>query len=107
MKKLRNGRRYVVCVKNTGYRASLVLRRVYKTLHDPEAQRRRLIRVVDESGDDYMYPETLFVAVELPRSAEKALAQAPWLRAAAAGHARHTVSYFLGTFEEARALLKP
>ena len=76
MRKARNGGRYVVCIKNRGYRVSLVLRRVYKVLPDPEAEHHGLLRVVDESGEDYLYPRSLFLALELPRSAERALAQA-------------------------------
>ena len=58
---------YVVCVSNRGYRASLVLRRIYRTLADPEAAKRSLVRVVDESGEDYLYPTTMFVAIDIPR----------------------------------------
>ena len=76
MKKKSNGRRYAVCVSNQGYRASLVVRRIYKLVADAEAAKRGLIRVVDESGEDYLYPEKLFAAVELPKAAEKALALA-------------------------------
>jgi hypothetical protein len=58
---------YVVCVSNRGYRASLVLRRIYRTLADPDAAKRSLVRVVDESGEDYLYPTTMFVAIDIPR----------------------------------------
>ena len=58
---------YVVCVSNRGYRASLMLRRIYRTLTDPEAAKRSLVRVVDESGEDYLYPTTMFVAIDIPR----------------------------------------
>ena len=47
-------------------------RRVYRVLPDAAAARRGLIRVIDESGEDYLYPARLFVAVELPREAGKA-----------------------------------
>ena len=67
---------YVVCVSNRGYRASLVLRRIYQTLSDPDATKRRLIRVVDESGEDYLYPTTMFVAIEVPEAVEKAFKKA-------------------------------
>jgi hypothetical protein len=69
----KNGRvSYALCVSNRGYRASLMARRVYLVLPDPEAARRGLLRVVDESGEDYLYPAKLFVAVDLPREAGKA-----------------------------------
>jgi hypothetical protein len=58
---------YFVCVSNRGYRASLVLRRIYRTLADPDAAKRSLVRVVDESGEDYLYPTTMFVAIDIPR----------------------------------------
>jgi hypothetical protein len=76
MKRSQNGSKYVVCIKNRGYRASLVLRRFYKILPDPQAEQHGLLRVVDESGEDYLYPQSLFMALELPRAAERALAQA-------------------------------
>ncbi len=60
---------HVVCVWNEGCRASLVVRRIYKVVPDPEAAKRRLLRVVDESGEDYLYPRKLFVAIEVPKVA--------------------------------------
>lgn len=62
----------MVCISNQRYRASLLVRRIYWTLPDPEAGRRGLVRVVDESGEDYLYPARLFVAIELPRAAGRA-----------------------------------
>ncbi|MFQ5913342.1 MAG: hypothetical protein ACE5JS_09175 [Nitrospinota bacterium] len=62
---------YVVCVKNAGYKASLVVRRIYRMIPDAEARKRGLLRVVDESGEDYLFPEELFVAVELPKEVDK------------------------------------
>lgn len=76
MRKPQNGRKYVVCIKNRGYRVSLVLRRFYRILPDPQAEQHGLLRVVGESGEDYLYPQSFFMALELPRAAEKALAQA-------------------------------
>lgn len=57
---------YVICLANRGYRSSLVVRKVYRTLPDPEACRHGLLRIVDESGDAYLFPRTLFQAVEPP-----------------------------------------
>jgi hypothetical protein len=57
--------RSVVCVKNKGYAASLELRRLYQTVSDDVAGKLNQIRVVDESGEDYLYPEEYFVAVQL------------------------------------------
>jgi hypothetical protein len=67
-----NGQQYVVCVSNRGHRASLLVRRIYRAKRDPQAARHGLIRVIDESGEDYLYPERLFVAIELPRGAGRA-----------------------------------
>lgn len=67
-----NGSQYVICVSNRGYRASLLVRRIYRTKPDPQAAKHGLVRVVDESGEDYLYPEQLFVAISLPRGAGRA-----------------------------------
>lgn len=76
MKSHKNGRkdtRFVVCVQNRDYPASLELRKIYRLLPDPQAAKRGLLRVVDESGEDYLYPQTCFVPIRLPQAAEKAL----------------------------------
>ena len=59
---------YVICVSNAGYEASLELRKLYRALSDPEAARHDRRRIVDESGDDYLYPAAYFVDVDLPAS---------------------------------------
>ena len=64
---------FVVCISNAGYEVSLELRKIYTTLDDPEAAKIRMIRVVDESGDDYLYPKKMFRAIELPQALRKAL----------------------------------
>lgn len=66
----------VICVKNDGYQAALELRKIYETIPDDDAATHHLLRVIDESGDDYLYPEKFFVAVELPLAVRKALAKA-------------------------------
>jgi uncharacterized Ntn-hydrolase superfamily protein len=53
----------VVCVKNKGYAASLELRKLYEVVSDEAASKLRQIRVIDESGESYLYPEEYFVAV--------------------------------------------
>ncbi|HEY2955446.1 MAG TPA: hypothetical protein VGK89_09395 [Candidatus Eisenbacteria bacterium] len=69
----RNHRKgYVLCVSNRGFRASLIVRKVYRTLSDPKAEARGFIRVIDESGEGYVYPENFFVAIEVPREASRA-----------------------------------
>jgi Ca2+-binding EF-hand superfamily protein len=69
-------KRFVVCVRNTGYPASLELRKIYQALPDADAEAHHLIRVIDESGEDYLYPETFFRALDLPQAVETALRRA-------------------------------
>ncbi|MBM4035369.1 MAG: hypothetical protein FJ291_26805 [Planctomycetes bacterium] len=70
--------RYVLCLRNDGYEASLVVRRLYRRIADPHAARRGLVRVIDESGEDYLFPAKLFAAIALPkRSASGTLAATP------------------------------
>jgi len=68
---------YVLCVRNRGYRASLELRKVYRQIADAWAHRHGLIRIVDESGEDYLYPRPYFVSIPIPRAARAALRLAP------------------------------
>jgi hypothetical protein len=72
--------RFVVCVKNKGYAASLELRKLYQVVSDETALKLHQIRVIDESGEDYLYPENYFVAVQLPQAAEKAVRRAAGTR---------------------------
>ena len=67
------GKRFVVCLKNTGYDASLELRKIYQVLPDPGAAKHRLIRVIDESGEDYLYPQSFFASIELPQPIRRAV----------------------------------
>ena len=64
---------YAICVKNEGYPASLQLWKVYRVLPDEKGARHNMIRVVDESGEDYLFSASYFVPVELPQAAEVAL----------------------------------
>ena len=65
-----------VCVDNSGYEAALERRKLYALLPDAEAESRGLLRVVDESGDDYLYPAKNFHKVELPAAVRRAVFQA-------------------------------
>lgn len=67
---------FVVCVKNQGYAASLELRKIYQVVEDTRAEEHGLIRVIDESGEDYLYPAEYFAAIELPQAIEEAFALA-------------------------------
>ena len=64
---------YVLCISNRRYPASLELLKVYRSLKDDAARRDGFVRVIDESGDDYLYPKDYFVPIELPISARRAL----------------------------------
>jgi hypothetical protein len=72
----RGGARFVLCVRNKDYAASLEVRKVYRLLADEAAAKHGHIRVIDESGEDYLYPASYFVPIKLPQSAEKAVLRA-------------------------------
>ena len=63
-------RRFVVCIKNEGYEAALERNKIYRVKADPDAAKDGDIRVVDESGEDYLYPAEWFVAVEVPKAVQ-------------------------------------
>ncbi len=67
---------FLLCAKNQGYPASLEVRKVYRAISDAVAASRGLVRVVDESGEDYLYPSEYFVAVELSQAAAQVFAEA-------------------------------
>ena len=69
----RAAKRLVICVKNGGYPASPEKRKIYLMLRDPNAEKHGQIRIVDESGDDYLYPKTFFRSIALPESIKKAV----------------------------------
>lgn len=72
----RAARRYLVCVKNKGYGASLERNKIYVALPDPEAEAEGDVRVIDESGEDYLFPAAYFVAIEVPRAVVASLRKA-------------------------------
>ena len=65
--------RFVVCVENAEYPASLELHKIYRALPDEVATADGDLRVIDESGEDYLYPASYFLPIRLPRDTEKAL----------------------------------
>ena len=67
---------YVVCVRNEDYTASLELRKIYAVIPDSEAESHGMIRLVDESGEDYLYPRDFFLPIEVPQSVSYAFATA-------------------------------
>jgi hypothetical protein len=64
---------FVICVRNEGYEVSLERRKLYVVVPDPASAQHRLLRVIDESGEDYLYPEDFFLPIGLPKPVEKAL----------------------------------
>lgn len=66
MKTHKATRHYVVCVKNEGYPASLELRKIYEVRPDSDAKLHGLLRIVDESGEDYLFPQDFFLPIEVP-----------------------------------------
>jgi hypothetical protein len=69
-------RRLVICLDNSGYKVSLERRKIYVAIPDARAEKHGQIRVIDESGEDYLYPNELFVDVELPMAVRRAVLQA-------------------------------
>jgi hypothetical protein len=69
----RTKKSFVVCINNKGYPASLEIRELYQAIPDETASKVRQGRVIDESGEDYLYPENYCAAVRLPQAAERAL----------------------------------
>ena len=63
----------VVCIDNEGYAASLERRKIYIALRDAVAEKHGLLRVIDESGDDYLYPKMFFRSIALPQTIKKAV----------------------------------
>ena len=74
---------FALCVEDGGME-DLEARKVYQVLPDREANREGLVRVIDESGEDYMYPSGLFVPVKLPAAVVRRLRRAPGARTEAA-----------------------
>ena len=66
----------VVCVDNDGYSVSLEKRKIYVALRDAAADGHGLLRIIDESGEDYLYPKNLFRAIALPQAVKKAVMNA-------------------------------
>jgi hypothetical protein len=66
-------KQFVVCVRNEGYPASLEKRKIYVALRDPTAEKHAQLRVIDESGDDYLYPKEFFRSIALSDSIKKAV----------------------------------
>ena len=64
---------FAICVDNTDYEASLILRKIYEIIPDEMGNKDDLLRIVDESGEDYLYHNSCFIAVDFPKEVEHAL----------------------------------
>ena len=67
---------FVVCIRNESYTASLEVRKLYELLPDDEAAKHNQVRIIDESGEDYLYPKSCFAPVEVPLRTEKLILRA-------------------------------
>jgi len=63
----------VVCVENDGYAVSLEKRKIYVSVRDAVAEKYNMLRIVDESGEDYLYPKVLFRPIALPTAIKRAV----------------------------------
>ena len=64
---------YLLCINDGGYPESLEVRKVYVALNDARAQQQQFVRVIDETGEDYLYPATLFVPIQIPPEATQVM----------------------------------
>ena len=69
----RSPRRFVICIDNSEYPVSLELHKVYRAVHDKHAEGDRDLRIIDESGEDYLYPAKYFISVDLPKEIVRTL----------------------------------
>ena len=75
MRRPKSAAKFVICIRNEECE-DLELRKLYRVLPDEAAAADGYIRVIDESGEDYLYPQVYFLPIELPKAAEKALLSA-------------------------------
>ncbi len=66
--------RFVLCIRNDGYQASLERRKIYRVIADSQAESKGMLRLVDESGEDYLFPSDYFVPIQVPTEANVAFA---------------------------------
>jgi hypothetical protein len=69
----KHSQQMMVCLENDGYEASLEKRKLYISLIDDDAAKHKLVRIIDESGDDYLYPSSYFSMIELPPGLRRAV----------------------------------
>ena len=66
-----SNKKFVICVQNDKNEVSLELRKLYEVMPDSSSEKIGLVRVIDESGEDYLYPEAFFVSINIPKNVEK------------------------------------
>ena len=66
-------RQFAVCVRNEGYEASLEKRKIYIALRDATSEKHGMLRIVDESGEDYLYPKAFFHSISLTQAEKRAV----------------------------------
>jgi hypothetical protein len=66
---------WLVCVANTGYEIDLEPRKLYERVVDEAAEQKGLVRIIDDSGEDYLFPVVLFAAIDLPQALDALLHQ--------------------------------
>ena len=69
-------KQFALCINNRGYEASLIQRKFYEIIPDEQARQDDFIRVIDESGEDYLYHDSHFIFIELPEEVEQVLVAA-------------------------------
>ncbi|MEK6752352.1 MAG: hypothetical protein AABZ00_08795 [Chloroflexota bacterium] len=69
-------KKYVICINNKDYEASLIPRKIYEVIPDERAEKDDFVRIIDESGEDYLFHNSHFVFLELPLEVEQALVTA-------------------------------
>jgi hypothetical protein len=62
--------RFAICIANTDYPAALEVRKIYQVLLDADAAKHQYLRIIDESGEDYLYPAAYFVPIDLPQGVQ-------------------------------------
>ena len=66
-------KQFAVCIRNEEHEESLELRKIYEVLEDASAEKHNMVRVVDEEGEDYLYPRDWFLSIELPQNIATAI----------------------------------
>ena len=73
---MKNKIHFAICIDNTDYEASLIVRKMYEVIPDPQAEKDDMLRVIDESGKDYLFHASHFISIELPAEVKRALVAA-------------------------------